>query len=65
MKKLQIQSYFKFCQQYWLQYSWDKVSMEGSDDLHSKDEAATVILLHSRPQSLHRGVNCKKKAPCV
>lgn len=28
----------EFCPQYWPHCGWDKISLEGSDDLHSKDE---------------------------
>lgn len=66
MRQLLIRSYLEFCQQYWLHCRWDKISLEGTDDLHSKDKTvaqqqhSTVIPQLSRAQILQQRHNAKK-----
>lgn len=66
MRQLLIWSYLEFCQQYWLHCRWDKISLEGTDDLHSKDKTlalqkhSTVILQLSRAQILQPRHNTGK-----
>ncbi len=66
MRQLLIRSYLEFCQQYRLHCRWDKISLEGTDDLHSKDKTVaqqqqiTVIPQLSRAQILQQRHNSKK-----
>lgn len=66
MKQLLIRSYSEFSQQYWLHCRWDKISLEGTDDLHSKDKTVaqqkhnTVIPQLSGAQNLQPRRNTEK-----
>ena len=66
MRQLLIRSYLKFCQQYWPHCRWDKISLEGTDDLHSKDKTVaqqqhrTVIPQLSRAQILQQRHKAQK-----
>lgn len=67
IKRLLLPKLFgKFCPQYWLHCRWDKILLEGSDDLHSKDKTAVeqkhsaVIPQLSRAHVLQPRCNTEK-----
>lgn len=63
MKQLLIRSYLEFSQQYWLHCRWDKISLEGTGDLHRKDKTvAQQKPQHSDPAAL-QGTESAAEAP--
>lgn len=68
MRQLLIWSCSDSCQPYWLHCRSDKISSEGTDDLHSKDKTAahsTVIPQLSRAQTLQQRCNSENVHVCT